>query len=99
MGNSFKLQFVDAHTQEVLEETSFDSVDPINEWIKALETSRNSEHVSYIFDNRGRTLVAEYVACSKLHNHHSSICRLSFKTRLSDRQVKKPDNCFFIQFQ
>lgn len=85
----FKLQFVNAYSQEILREATYDSVDDINNVIKAFEESTTIDVPTDIFDNQQRTLTAKYLSHNKFTEENTMIYKLKlyFKTRIAEKQV------------
>lgn len=82
----YKLQFVNAYSQEILREVDYDSTDHIKSIIDSME-KRDSKLGMFLLDSKMRTLKAEYVSFSKIHKSKSTTYKLYFKVKLNDIQA------------
>lgn len=84
----YKLQFCNAYTQEVLREATYDSVDLIQSLIDSAQKNVGSGLDGFIIDNLLRTLKAEYVTHSMIHEENETVYKLFFKVKISEVQAR-----------
>ncbi|MGF6950094.1 hypothetical protein QF028_002599 [Neobacillus sp. B4I6] len=84
----YKLQFCNAFTQELLREATYGKVDVIQSLIESAQKNVGSGLDSFIIDNELRTLRAEYVTHSMIHQGNETVYKLFFKVKLSEVQAR-----------
>ena len=84
----FKLEFVNAYTQEVLRENFYEDASQIQDIIKTFEGTVDIDEDTYIFDFQQRALVAEYQNHSAMGQGNTLTYKLFFKVRLSGYQYQ-----------
>jgi hypothetical protein len=83
----YKMQLCNVYTQEVLREAVYDKPDMIHSLIDSAEKNVGFGLDSFIFDNQQRTLKAEYVTYSMIHESEATVYKIFFKVKLSDIQA------------
>lgn len=81
----YKIQFLNAYTQEILREESYEKPDHIESMIEGL---KNAAGEIYLFDDKKRTLVANYVSDKIVITDFNIIYKVYFKVKLSPIQAK-----------
>jgi hypothetical protein len=77
----FKLQLCNVYTQEVIREVEFGTVEPILETINGAKAVVGKETGFIIIDSNLKTLEAEYVTHTMLHESKISIYKIFFKVK------------------
>ncbi|MGG1400570.1 hypothetical protein ABE288_22510 [Bacillus salipaludis] len=77
----YKLQFINADTQEILREVDYDKPDIINSIIEQFEEESITD--AFLMDSRMRLFKADYVTYSVIE---SNVYKFFFKVKLHDVQ-------------
>ena len=84
----YKLQFVNALTQDLLREEVYKDSKMIFKVLKTVEDSRKNGMQSFMFDSQRRTQDIEYVSHTVLTDDRHTIYRLYFKVKLAKVQAR-----------
>jgi hypothetical protein len=83
----YKLQFINALTQEILREEIFQDQKAVLEMIKPLERNRDIEgHEVFLVDNRKRMLEGKFVSYTVGDENGYMVYRLLFSVKLAKLQ-------------
>jgi len=83
----YKMQMINAYTQETLREIEYDKQDYILEAIESLEKNKRDKLDLFLFDDERRTLKAEFISHVVVRDENVKVYRLLFKVRLNEIQV------------
>lgn len=87
-GVLFKVEFVNAQTQEILREVPYKDENSILEMINMFNSKSENKNDTYLIDNQFRSLDAEYVTYSTYQEIDLTVYKLFFKVQLSENQFK-----------
>ncbi|UQZ76189.1 hypothetical protein C2I17_17395 [Niallia circulans] len=83
----FILQFVDAYTQEIIREETYDKEDFIFEMIDSFHETCVKENDIILFDNKQRILDAKFISHKMIREADRKIYKLFFVVILSEIQA------------